>query len=157
MRTWVGDDIVPAVPAVPRRLVAEDGTSLLGLTIVLAVLGGLAVMALSATGFHEDVQPLELTSPQPAEGAPPVRQAPGDHARRVACEANLRAVEAAVATKQAVEGSLPVTIEELAAGGWLSDPAIAAETDISLELRDGVPTGRVLVAGRPGLEGCGTT
>lgn len=133
----------------------EEGAGLVSLLLVVSIIAVLAVMAMSASDFQLDMETPEVTAPPAAPGATGRPATPGGEGRRVACESNYRVVETAVATRQAAEGSLALSVEELVAGGWMNASVLSAAPGITLEVVDGVATGAVLVDGRPGLAGCG--
>lgn len=71
-----------------------------------------------------------------------------EDARNAACRANYRAVEVALAARQAASGSGALTVEELARDGWLDSSIVTSDAGITLEvLNSGAATGRILVDG----------
>lgn len=144
--------------SVPRER-PQSGAGLLSVLVVVAILGGLAVLSMSATDFQVDMEPPGASMPEASPGAvqtpAPAPARPGDAARQVACEANYRAVQTALATAQAASGTLAMTVEELVQGGWLSPSVATDDPGITLEVSNGAPTGRILVDGQPGPSACG--
>lgn len=135
---------------------------MVGLVVVLALLGALAALALSSSrgdGLLSDLvapsgttgDPLSVGSPAAAGSGP---AALVDASEVVACRADVVSLEAAMATARTVLGAVPLTLPELVKGGFLSDlPARPGFTFVP-EVAAGVATGRVLVNGRTGSEGC---
>jgi hypothetical protein len=121
--------------------------------MVVAIIGVLAMISLSATDVQLDVEPLD--EPPSGAGEPAFSpNKPGAEARWATCEANYRSVEAASATMQAATGRLALTVEELVQGGWLSSAPTPAADFVTLEVVEGTATGRILVNGQPGPGAC---
>lgn len=70
------------------------------------------------------------------------------------CQADLATLETAVSAYMAQAGSNPTTTDDLVTAGFLSSLPSRPSYAFSLEAVDGQPTGRVMVNGRPGVEGC---
>lgn len=75
-------------------------------------------------------------------------------ARTAACKANVGVVDAAIAAKYATDGAYPASMEELVVGHWLDAAPATAGYQMSLEVVGSQPTGRLLVNGKPGVDGC---
>lgn len=153
------------------------GVSLLSTLFVLVILGAMAgvVVASLPTGDTKSDKERnkllnELNAPTPAGQAAGGAAAEANmggpsagagnssslasNARTAACRANVGVVEAAVTTKHGTDGTYPASVDELVAGHWLDAAPSTVGYQITLELAGGQPTGRVLVNGQPGVQGC---
>lgn len=135
----------------------------MGTLVVLVILGGLAVLVVTAwptdpSGTSATLRGLTSEANlagKPAGGAAALRTpvAPADAA---ACTANVRSVEQAAAAKHASDGAFPATVAELVAERWLATAPALAGHELTMEAIGGRPTGKILVNGRPAGEGCAT-
>jgi hypothetical protein len=153
----------------------SPGVSLLSTLIVLVTMGALGAVVLTSLPFGDSSSETqtrsvlnELNAPTPAGqavqgaaaeanmGGSPAVKPPSlpASARTAACRANVGVVNTAVATKHQTDGTYPSSIDELVAGRWLDAAPSTLGYEMSLETAGGQPTGRVLVNGQPGLQGC---
>lgn len=147
------------------RRTGEGGLGLVGMLVVLALLGALAVLASSSLGGDDD--PIGAARPGSrlvpaagAAGAGPGGGTGGGAAGLVsassvaACQADVAAIESAMTAAHATLGRFPATVAELVTSGFLSAAPHRAGFAFSLEIVNGSATGRVLVNGRPAEESC---
>lgn len=85
-------------------------------------------------------------------GSPPARLV--DAFQVQACRADVASLETALSTAQTVLGTAPTTLDDLVRRGFLSEAPYRPFFAFTPEVVDGAATGRVLVNGRPGKEGC---
>lgn len=133
---------------------------LLSLILAVVIIGVLATMAVSSTWFADPISPgpagvVEL-GPTGVVDPGPVLGGPSNVAvaRSAACRANVRAVEEAMARKQAVDGTPASSIEQLMAEGWLSSSFTSSVDRLTIEATDGDPNPRLVVNGSAGADGC---
>lgn len=153
------------VRSVGARRTGEDGLSLVGMLVVLALLGALTVLAVSSLGGDDDL--IGAARPgsrlHPAAGA--AGAGPGGGTGEgaaglvgassvAACQADVAAIESAMTAARAVLGRFPATVAELVTSGFLSEVPHRAGFAFSVEMVNGSATGRVLVNGRPAEESC---
>lgn len=141
--------------------------------LTLVALGLMAAIAVKAVdGQEKDRQGTSALLQQLAEqgqtqadmssGAQPSAAGPAGPggmmgaASVTACSANVDLVEKALATMSATGQDLPFTIEELVARGGLTEVPSMRGYTLTLENVDGQPTGKVLVNGKLGAQGCVT-
>lgn len=152
----------------------DGGLSLVSMLFTLVALGLMAAIAVKAVDGQESdrqgtgalLQQLaeqsqtqaDMSSGAQPSGAGPAGPAgPGGMmgaASITACNANVDLVEKALGTMTATGQPLPATVEELVARGGLSEAPVMRGYTLTLENVDGAPTGKVLVNGKPGVEGC---
>jgi hypothetical protein len=137
----------------------QAGASLLGMVIVIAILGVLAMVASKAvTSPDLVIDPGSQPAPAEASTAPPSSPArpvsPATAAAVAACRLDERSVEDAATAMYASAGRYPTTIADLVAGRWLAAPPANTRYTLTLETVADRPTGRVLVNGNPGVAGC---
>jgi hypothetical protein len=137
------------------------GASLVGILLVLVILGGLATVAVTSLpsgggllGRGSSAEPGTSTNVGPGSPIANRGQSLTAAASRAACQADARSIEDAVAEFRAANGAYPQTLNDIAAGRWLSQVPIDRDHHFSLETIGGRPTGRVLVDGRPWADGC---
>jgi hypothetical protein len=152
------------------------GVSLVSTLVVLTIMGAMGAVVLSSMPFGSDSNDSqvksvmgEINAPTPAGqavqgataeanlgGGPAAANPPSlpSAARTAACRANVGVVEAAISTKHATDGSYPSSIDELVRGHWLDSAPTTAGFQMTLEVVNGQPTGRLVVNGQPGLQGC---
>ena len=138
---------------------AERGTGLIGLVVVLGLLGGLVALVLSSreVGFSLPEAAINGTPDSPASNPPPAGGGLGslvDASQMATCRADVAAIETAMGTSRAVLGVVPRSLPELITLGFLTEVPVRPGFTFTPELIGGTATGRVLVNGRPGVEGC---
>lgn len=114
---------------------------MVSLVLALAVLAGLAALAISSFGGRD-----------PAARRGPVGVI--DDASAVACQADVATLETSIAAVHAATGAYPSSFEELAAAGFPTQVPNRPGFSFAPEVVAGSPTGRVAVNGRPSAEGC---
>jgi len=141
----------------------ERGVSLVGTLVVLVILGGLAVLVLSAwpddpSGTSATLRSLTSEAnlagggtPNVAAGAP---RSPMGAADAAACTATVRSIEQAAAAKHATDGAFPSSISELVTGRWLSEAPATPGHALTMAEVGGRRNGKVLVNGLPSDQGC---
>lgn len=148
----------------------QSGLSLISTVATLVILGFLAALVVSALddmGEH-DPQTRSLLDEvgglagkaEPSNDGGAAFSARGAtglvHGASVEqCRTDLATVETAVTAYMAQTGTYPVSPDELVTAGFLSSLPSRPSYSFTLEALDGQPTGRVMVNGRPGHEGCG--
>jgi len=149
--------------AIDDEAEGERGVSLVGTLVVLVILGGLAVVVLSAwpddpsgtsatlRGLTSEANLAGGGAPNAAAGGP---RSPVGDAGAVACTANVRSLEQAAATMHASAGTFPATVSELVGGRWLSEAPVSPGYALTMAVTDGQPNGRILVNGLPADQGC---
>lgn len=128
---------------------ANEGRSLVGLLVVLAVLGISAGIAVTTTGGGTSIPTLPPETGSSTTGTHG-SQTPVAAGASEVCRTDYEAVSEAVAAFAATDGHNPTSIDQLA--GWLKDPVTSPYFTITL---DSSGSGAVDVAtpGHPGSPG----
>lgn len=123
---------------------------------MLALLGGLVAFGVTSAMRADLVSGAGSGVPDVSErqevGSPPARLV--DASQVQACRADVASLETALSTAQTVLGTAPTTLDDLVRRGFLSEAPYHPFFTFTPEVVDGAATGRVLVNGRPGKEGC---
>ena len=129
---------------------------LVGLLVVLVILGAMAAVAMSSLGGDDSPVPRRLSPPDTAlpPGGRPVGGAGAASAE--ACRMDVATLERAMAISYARSGAHPTDLSQLVDQGMVSALPDRAGYVFTAEVVDGRGTGRVLVNGRPGPQGCAT-
>jgi hypothetical protein len=122
----------PTAP-LPRAARPPQGLGLVGLVIILAVLGGMAAVAvlMSSSGRHHDavgVSPTQKLSAAPGAADPDISAA-----AVATCRADYHAVVAAATDFQAIHGMQPATMTALQS--MFKDPVTSTRFAITIDPR----------------------
>lgn len=123
---------------------------------MLALLGGLVAFGVTSATRADLVSGAGSGVPDVSArqevGSPPARLV--DVSQVQACRAEVASLESALSTAQTVLGTAPTTLDDLVRRGFLNEAPHQPFFAFTPEVVDGAGTGRVLVNGRPGKEGC---
>lgn len=132
----------------------QRGAGVVGLLLVLVFLGVMAIVAITM---------LPGSDPPPVEDGPARTITTGtpsgagsviDAATVTSCRASAAAIETALATATAAQGTAPASLADLVRAGFLGEVPYLARYSFAVEAAPGGSTARVTVNGRPAAEGC---